>query len=69
MDEFLNAILLAAGINPTSLEKAEDVNIKNEAVNVAKLNKALYDAHIEQGFTKEESIDLAKAIISLGGRK
>ena len=69
MDEFLEAIMMAAGA-AAAADKKEKPDIKKQATDVARLNKALYDAHIEQGFKSEEALMLVKTIISagIGGR-
>ena len=63
MDDLLKMILMDA------MASSEKPDLKTSAKDVAKLNKELYNAHMEQGFTSEQSIMLVSAIISLGGRR
>lgn len=69
MDTFLEMVMMAAGVAAVD-DKKEKLDIKKQATDVAILNKALYDAHIEQGFKSEEALALVKTIIStgIGGR-
>lgn len=67
MDELLEAIMRAAAMD-MELNKKEKSDSKKYAMDIAKLNRELYDAHIKQGFTKEESLELVKTVIMTGGK-
>lgn len=43
--------------------KDEYADVKEEAKEIAELNKILYEAHIEVGFTSEEALELTMAVI------
>ena len=43
--------------------KDEYADVKEEAKEIAELNKILYEAHIEVGFTSEEALALTMAVI------
>lgn len=53
MDELLDALLKAK-------EEMKDNEVQ-EAKEIAKMNKVLFDAHIEAGFTTEQAIKIVVA--------
>lgn len=69
MDEFMEMLFKAAmqdavkkGIEPSSAptEPKKDDNVQ-EAKEIAKMNKILFDAHIEAGFTVEQATQIVAA--------
>lgn len=50
------------GTEPKEIEKPDFfASAKKEAAEIARLNKILYEAHIEAGFTSEEALALVVA--------
>lgn len=76
MDKFLKDLLeqamkdgkvhvIKVGEQPDEPEKEVDIfaEAKQEAAEIAALNKILYDAHIEAGFDECDAMELTVAII------
>jgi hypothetical protein len=65
MDDLLKAIMMTAIADaakkerkPSDVKKNDEVQ---EAKELAKMNKILFDAHIEAGFTAEQAIQIVAA--------
>lgn len=59
MEEFEKALLKAFDC---AIKKPEDVKVKDNAMKLASTNKTLFDAHIKEGFTAEQAIQIVIAI-------
>ena len=78
MDSFVKDLIEKAKANGARVEvihvnsdesKPQDVaceELKNNFAEIAKLNKMLFDAHIQAGFSKIEALKLTVAVISCG---